>query len=102
GAQPSTFKGLAGIGDLVTTCISPLGRNRSAGEKIGRGMAIAEVIESTPSVIEGIPTTEAVLELALKHNIEMPITGAVYTVLHGHRTAAEAVHDLMTRQLKPE
>jgi glycerol-3-phosphate dehydrogenase (NAD(P)+) len=102
GAQPSTFKGLAGIGDLITTCISPVGRNRSAGEKIGRGMTMREVIESTPSVIEGIPTTEAVLELALKHNIEMPITNAVYSVLHGHRSPIEAIHDLMTRQLKPE
>jgi glycerol-3-phosphate dehydrogenase (NAD(P)+) len=102
GAQPSTFKGLAGIGDLVTTCISPIGRNRSAGEKIGRGMSVQEVMDSTPSVIEGIPTTEAVLELALRHNIEMPITHAVFSVLHDHRSPREAIHDLMTRQLKPE
>ena len=102
GAQPSTFKGLAGIGDLVTTCISPIGRNRSAGEKIGRGMSAAEVIDSTPSVIEGIPTTEAVLELALRHNIEMPITHAVFSVLHDHRSPREAIHDRMPRQLKPE
>ncbi len=102
GALPSTFKGLAGIGDLITTCISPVGRNRTAGEKFGRGMSMAEVIESTPSVIEGIPTTDAVLELALKHNIEMPISNAVYSVLHGHRSPREAIHDLMTRQLKPE
>jgi glycerol-3-phosphate dehydrogenase (NAD(P)+) len=102
GAQASTFKGLAGIGDLVTTCISPMGRNRSAGEKIGRGMTTPEVIESTPSVIEGIPTTHAVLELAAKHNVEMPITRAVYSVLHGHQSPREAITDLMTRQLKPE
>ncbi len=102
GAQPGTFKGLAGIGDLVTTCISPIGRNRTAGEKIGRGMGMREVIDSTPSVIEGIPTTEAVLELAMRHNIEMPITHAVHSVLHGHRSPREAIHDLMTRQLKPE
>jgi len=102
GAQPSTFKGLAGIGDLITTCTSPVGRNRTAGERIGRGMTLQHVIEATPGVIEGIPTTQAVLELALRHNIEMPITAAVYTVLHGHQSSAEAIADLMTRQLKPE
>ncbi len=102
GAQAATFKGLAGIGDLVTTCISPASRNRTAGERIGRGMSLGEVVAATPSVIEGIPTTESVLELALRHRVEMPITHAVYAVLHGHQTAAEAIDELMTRQLKRE
>ena len=102
GAQAATFKGLAGIGDLVTTCISLSSRNRTAGEKIGRGMSMSDVVASTPSVIEGIPTTEGVLELAAKHRVEMPITAAVYSVLHGHQSAAEAIDALMTRQLKRE
>lgn len=102
GAQASTFKGLAGIGDLVTTCISPASRNRTAGERIGQGMSMADVIAATHSVIEGIPTTESVLELAGKHLVEMPITSAVYSVLHGHQSAADAIDHLMTRQLKRE
>jgi glycerol-3-phosphate dehydrogenase (NAD(P)+) len=102
GAQAITFKGLAGIGDLVTTCISPASRNRTAGERIGRGRSMAEVVAATPSVIEGIPTTESVLELAVKHRVEMPITRAVYSVLHGHQSASEAIDELMTRQLKRE
>ena len=102
GAQAATFKGLAGIGDLVTTCISPASRNRTAGEKIGRGMSMADVIASTPSVIEGIPTTEGVLEVAARHRVEMPITTAVYSVLHEHQSPAEAIDQLMTRQLKRE
>lgn len=102
GAQTATFKGLAGIGDLVTTCISPASRNRTAGEKIGRGLSMAEVIASTSSVIEGIPTTESVLELASRHLVEMPITSAVYSVLQGHQSPTEAIEHLMTRQLKRE
>ncbi|MFH0983069.1 MAG: NAD(P)H-dependent glycerol-3-phosphate dehydrogenase [Planctomycetota bacterium] len=102
GAQAATFKGLAGIGDLVTTCISPASRNRTAGERMGRGLSMAQVIASTPAVIEGIPTTESVLELATKHLVEMPITRAVYSVLHGHQSPGHAVDGLMTRQLKRE
>lgn len=102
GAHAATFKGLAGIGDLVTTCISPASRNRTAGEKIGRGLSMAEVTASTPSVIEGIPTTESLLELAGRHRVEMPITSAVYAVLHGHASPRDAIDELMTRQLKRE
>jgi len=102
GAQSDTFRGLAGVGDLVTTCISPLGRNRSAGEKIGRGMPVAEVIASTDSVIEGIPTTQSVLSLARDCRVEMPITAAVYSVLFEHFSPGEAIEMLMARQLKPE
>ena len=102
GAQSDTFRGLAGVGDLVTTCISPVGRNRSAGEKIGRGVPVAEVIASTDSVIEGIPTTESVVALAHEYRAEMPITSAVYSVLFEHSSPAEAIEKLMSRQLKPE
>ena len=102
GANPDTFKGLAGVGDLVTTCISQVGRSRSAGEKIGKGMPVDEVIASTQSVIEAIPTTGAVLKLAEKHQVEMPITRAVAEVLSGEKPPKAAIHDLMTRQLKHE
>ena len=102
GAQADTFKGLAGIGDLVTTCISPLGRNRTAGEKIGRGLSVAEVIASSPAVIEGIPTTRSVVSLAHQYNVEMPITSAVYSVLFEHLPPADGIEKLMCRQLKAE
>lgn len=102
GAWGQTFRGLAGVGDLVTTCISPASRNRTAGEKIGRGTPVDDVIASTPSVIEGIPTTRSVLELARRHDVEMPIVAAVGAVLFEGRSAGEAIHSLMTRPLGPE
>jgi glycerol-3-phosphate dehydrogenase (NAD(P)+) len=102
GARPETFSGLAGIGDLVTTCVSPLGRNRTAGEKIGRGVPVEQVIRSTPSVIEGIPTTKAALQLAAQVSVEMPITRAVYEVLFENKSPIAAITELMNRPLKPE
>ncbi len=102
GAKAETFFGLAGVGDLVTTCISTVGRNRSAGEKIGRGMTVDEVIADTHSVIEGIATTHAVLKLAEKHGVDMPITRAVGAVLDQTKTPREAINALMTRELTTE
>ncbi len=102
GAQAETFRGLAGVGDLVTTCFSPIGRNRTAGERIGRGMRVDELLAATASVIEGIPTTQAVLELARTIGVEMPIVRAVYAVLFEQTSPAAAIEALMTRQLKPE
>ncbi len=102
GAHEETFMGLAGLGDLVTTCISAASRNRTAGEKIGRGMRTCDVIESTPSVIEGIPTTQNVIKLAKRFDVEMPITEAVAAVLFCDLSPGEAIHQLMTRTLKPE
>ena len=101
GAQASTFAGLAGVGDLVTTCISPVGRNRTFGEAIGRGKTVQEALGAVNSVVEGAATTAAVVELARKCNVEMPITEAINTVLGG-RDPAEAINELMTRPLKPE
>jgi glycerol-3-phosphate dehydrogenase (NAD(P)+) len=102
GAHAETFKGLAGVGDLVTTFFSPVSRNRTAGERIGRGVPVDEVIATTDSVIEGIPTTQAVLELAHSLNVEMPIVRAVYNVLFSRVPPPEALDELMRRQLKPE
>jgi glycerol-3-phosphate dehydrogenase (NAD(P)+) len=102
GARRETFFGLAGLGDLVTTCISPVGRNRSAGELFGKGKKLKEVLQSTESVIEGIPTTQSVIQLARKSQVEMPITRAVYSVLFEDKDVIEAITELMTRQLKEE
>jgi glycerol-3-phosphate dehydrogenase (NAD(P)+) len=102
GARPETFVGLAGIGDLITTCVSPMGRNRSAGERIGRGVPPADVLRESISVIEGIPTTQAVLQLAARHEVEMPITRAVYEVLFEQKPPLNAITELMNRPQKAE
>ena len=102
GAKRETFAGLAGLGDLVTTCISPASRNRTAGELIGKGWSLEQVLNSTKSVIEGIPTTKAVVRLARKYGVEMPITQAVHSVLFEGKDVMRAIEDLMTRRLKRE
>ena len=102
GARAKTFAGLAGMGDLVTTCVSPVGRNRSFGEAVGQGKTVAQALEATESVVEGVATKGSVVELAAAHNVEMPITLAVHTVLRGDKTPAQAIKDLMTRPLKAE
>lgn len=102
GAKPQTFSGLAGLGDLVTTCISPKGRNRSFGERIGRGQTFKQAQKATDSVIEGIATCKSVCALADKYKVEMPITRAVYEVLFENKPLQQAISDLMHRQLKAE
>lgn len=102
GARKETFAGLAGLGDLVTTCVSPMGRNRSAGEQIGRGMKAEAVIAGTPSVIEGIPTTRSVVQLARRYDVEMPITEAVHAVLFEGKEVIATLSELMARRLKDE
>jgi len=102
GAQAETFKGLAGLGDLITTCVSPEGRNRMVGERIGKGRKLGDVLETMDSVAEGVPTTRSVRELARRHNVEMPITEAVYAVLFEDRDVLAALSDLMTRDPKSE
>ena len=102
GAQEKTFTGLSGLGDLVTTCISPMGRNRSFGERIGKGMTAEQALAATHSVVEGVPTCTSVLELARRHNVEMPITEAVHGVVSGQKDIRSAIAELMGRQLKGE
>lgn len=102
GADEHTFAGLAGMGDLVGTCISPLSRNRTFGENLGRGMTLDEVIAVTKQTAEGVKSSEAVLELARKHNVEMPITEAVTAVLHHGMPIKEAAVSLISRSPKPE
>jgi glycerol-3-phosphate dehydrogenase (NAD(P)+) len=102
GADQHTFAGLAGLGDLVGTCSSPLSRNRRFGENLGRGMTLEQVIAVTKQTAEGVKSSEAVLELARKHNVEMPITEVVAAVAHHGMSVAEAGLLLMSRSPKPE
>ena len=102
GACEQTFAGLTGLGDLVTTCISPSGRNRSLGERIGRGQSPEEARRATESVVEGIATCESVTALATRYQVEMPITRAVYEVLFEGKPVQMAIEDLMSRRLKAE
>jgi glycerol-3-phosphate dehydrogenase (NAD(P)+) len=102
GADQHTFAGLAGLGDLVATCSSPLSRNRTFGENLGRGMTLEQVVAATRQTAEGVKSSEAVLELARKHNVEMPITEVVAAVMHHGMPISEAGLLLMSRSPKPE
>jgi glycerol-3-phosphate dehydrogenase (NAD(P)+) len=102
GARRETLYGLAGLGDLVLTCTGVASRNHAAGAEIGRGRTVQEVLDSTSMVIEGIYTTAATRELALRAGVEMPITEQMYAVLYAGRSPREAVRELMERTLKPE
>jgi len=102
GAKAQTFAGLTGLGDLVTTCVSPMGRNRSFGERIGKGQTVEQAQAATESVIEGTATCKSVLALAERLCVEMPITKAVYAVLFEGKPAQKAIADLMKRKLKAE
>ncbi len=95
GGRAETFSGLAGMGDLVATCISPQSRNRHVGEQLGRGRKIDEIIAEMHMVAEGVKTTRVVLELAERVGVEMPIAREVYGVLHEGRTAQEAYRGLV-------
>ncbi|ARA92192.1 glycerol-3-phosphate dehydrogenase [Rhodothermaceae bacterium RA] len=102
GADAATFSGLAGIGDLVVTCMSRHSRNRYLGEQIGRGRTLEEVEAEMQMVAEGVRTTVSVCELARRHGIEMPITEAVHAILFEGKRPAEAVEELMSRSAKHE
>jgi glycerol-3-phosphate dehydrogenase (NAD(P)+) len=102
GADPYTFSGLAGLGDLVATCSSPLSRNRSFGEELGRGRTVAEITASTRQVAEGVKSCASITELAAKHDVEMPIVENVAAVIAGELTPAEMITALMSRSAKPE
>ena len=102
GADQLTFAGLAGMGDLVATCSSPLSRNRTFGENLGRGMPLADAAPSGSQVTEGVKSAGPVLELARAHGVEMPITEVVAGVTQGRIGMAEAVMLLASRSAKPE
>lgn len=102
GARAQTFAGLAGIGDLVVTCMSTHSRNRYLGEQIGKGKTLEEVVEDMDMVAEGVRTTQSIYDLARRHEIEMPITEAVYAILFEGKRPREMVEELMTRSAKRE
>jgi glycerol-3-phosphate dehydrogenase (NAD(P)+) len=102
GADPHTFAGLAGMGDLVATCSSPLSRNRTFGENLGRGMAIEDVIAITRQTAEGVKSSRSVLELAKRHGVEMPITEVMVAVMHHGLEVSKVATLLTSRSAKPE
>ena len=102
GANPLTFLGLSGIGDLMLTCTGDLSRNRRVGLEIGRGKKVDEVLGGLTQVAEGVRTTQSTYELARKHGVEMPITEETYAVLYEGKDPNLAVQDLAGRQLRSE
>ena len=102
GGDPLTFSGLAGMGDLVATCTSPRSRNRHVGVELGRGRPLDDIVSEMNMVAEGVKSTEAVLELAALHQVEMPIATLVGAVLYDDRRPADLVPALMLREAKAE
>jgi len=102
GGEPLTFAGLAGMGDLVATCISRQSRNRHVGEALGRGQTIEEIVDAMNMVAEGVKSSKAVLDLSVRVGVEMPIAEQVVAVLYEGKQASEIVPALMQREAKPE
>jgi glycerol-3-phosphate dehydrogenase (NAD(P)+) len=102
GADVYTFQGLAGLGDLVATCSSPLSRNRTFGEKLGRGLSVSEIAGSTRQVAEGVKSCESIFDLARRAGVEMPIVEHVSYVVRGEMTPEEMLFGLTARAAKPE
>jgi len=102
GADPQTFAGLAGLGDLVATCSSRLSRNRSFGERLGRGDTVAQALAANPQTAEGVNSCRSILDLGRKNGIDMPITEQVVRVCHDGVAPAVAVKILMGRETRPE
>ncbi|QGF24820.1 NAD(P)H-dependent glycerol-3-phosphate dehydrogenase [Raineyella fluvialis] len=102
GGRRETFAGLAGLGDLVATCMSPLSRNRTFGERLGRGLGVEEAARESRGVAEGVATSRAVRDLARAYEVDMPIVSGVVEVLEGRTSPAALVPVLMQREPKPE
>lgn len=102
GANPLTFAGLSGMGDLITTCTSQHSRNRAVGEAIAQGKKLQEILDSSPMVAEGVRTTRSAHALSKKAGVEMPLTDAVHQVLFEDLSAREAIETLMSREPKQE
>ncbi len=102
GADPMTFAGLAGLGDLIATCSSPLSRNRTFGERLGRGESVAQVLAQQRQTAEGVKSCLSVLDLARKHDVEMPITEQVVAVCHEGLSPRRVIAALMGREAKSE
>ncbi len=102
GAQPGTFAGLSGMGDMITTCMSRASRNRWFGEMLGKGKKTEDIVRETEMVVEGVITTQSAYTLSRQFSVDMPITGEMYRVIYGNKPPRDAVRDLMTRSAKPE
>ncbi|MBU0753655.1 MAG: glycerol-3-phosphate dehydrogenase, partial [Planctomycetes bacterium] len=102
GAQRNSFFGLSGIGDLITSCFSPFGRNRSVGERLGKGETIDEILASMVMVAEGVGTAHCIKRLMDRYSVDMPICLEVYRVIYEGKTPKQAVRDLMMREAKDE
>lgn len=102
GAQPETFAGLSGMGDLIVTCMSRHSRNRYVGEQIGAGKTLKEVLKSMKMIAEGVETSRSASMLAKKFKVETPITNEVYKILFEEKDPVKATTDLMTRDMKME
>jgi glycerol-3-phosphate dehydrogenase (NAD(P)+) len=102
GADPRTFSGLAGLGDLVATCTSPLSRNRTFGERLGRGQTLQDILAQKQQTAEGVKSCRSILDLARKHDVDMPITEHVVQVVHEGMTPTDMVRSLMSRGTRAE
>jgi glycerol-3-phosphate dehydrogenase (NAD(P)+) len=102
GANPLTFAGLAGLGDLVLTCTGDLSRNRQVGLKLGQGYSLQQILAEMRMVAEGVKTTRSAWDLARREGVEMPILEQIYQVLYEHKSCAAAVRDLLNRDQKEE
>lgn len=102
GADPMTMAGLAGLGDLVATCSSPLSRNRTFGENLGRGMTVEQVVQVTNQTAEGVKSCRSILDLARAHGVDMPITESVVSVVHECKTPEDMLRALLSRDPRPE
>ena len=102
GADPLTFSGLSGIGDLIATCASPLSRNHQVGFRLGKGETLEAILDSMVQVAEGVKTTEAVHRMTVKHNVDMPIAEGVYSVLYKEMSIPETLRILMNRPHRHE
>jgi glycerol-3-phosphate dehydrogenase (NAD(P)+) len=102
GANPRTFTGLAGIGDLVLTCTGDLSRNHTVGKKLGQGMTLDQILSEMKMVAEGVKTARSVYNLSQKLNVDMPICQEVYKILYENVSPKDALRRLMTRDLRQE
>ncbi len=102
GANPLTFSGAAVMGDLIATCISKHSRNRNVGERLASGEKIDQIMNSMYMVAEGVRTTKAVYEIAVKNNLDVPITECIYEIIYKDLSPEESVKKLMSRKFKPE
>lgn len=102
GANPKTFAGLSGMGDLITTCSSTLSRNHCVGAQIAQGKKLPDILKAMKNVAEGVFTCKAALDLAKKHKVELPVTKEVYEVLYKDKNPLQSINDLMTRSATSE